>query len=77
MIKEILSAEGLLVMLRPAGVPQFGDSGAFEVLVPESEAESAHEISERRRPYLIQKSCTPHSRCAGGLSSSASGLRPA
>jgi hypothetical protein len=44
MIKEILSAEGLLVMLRLAGIPQFGDSGAFEVLVPESEAESAHEI---------------------------------
>jgi hypothetical protein len=44
MIKGILSAEGLLVMLRPAGVPQFGDGGAFEVLVPESEAESAREI---------------------------------
>lgn len=44
MIKEILSAEGLLVMLRSAGIPQFGDGGAVEVLVPESEAESAHEI---------------------------------
>jgi len=44
MIKEILSAEGLLVMLRPAGIPQFGAGDAFEVLVPESEAESAHEI---------------------------------
>ena len=44
MVKGILSAEGLLVMLRPAGIPQFGDGGAFEVLVPESEAESAHEI---------------------------------
>ncbi len=43
-IKEILSTEGLLVMLRAAGIPQFGDSGAVEVLVPESEAESAHEI---------------------------------
>jgi hypothetical protein len=44
MIKEILSAEGLLVMLRQAGIPQFGAGGAFEVLVPESEAESAQEI---------------------------------
>ncbi len=44
MIKEILSAEGLLVMLRPAGIPQFGAGETFEVLVPESEAESAHEI---------------------------------
>jgi hypothetical protein len=44
MIKEILTAEGLLIMLRPAGIPQFGDGGAFEVLVPESEAESAQEI---------------------------------
>jgi hypothetical protein len=44
MIKGILSAEGLLVMLRPAGIPHFGVGGAFEVLVPESEAESAHEI---------------------------------
>jgi hypothetical protein len=44
MIKELLSAEGLLVMLRPAGIPQFGAGGTFEVLVPESEAESAHEI---------------------------------
>jgi hypothetical protein len=44
MIKGMLSAEGLLIMLRPAGIPQFGDGGTFEVLVPESEAESAHEI---------------------------------
>ncbi len=44
MAKELLSAEGLLVMLRPAGIPQFGDGGPFEVLVPESEAESAQEI---------------------------------
>ena len=44
MIKEILSAEGVLVMLRPAGIPHFGAGGTFEVLVPESEAESAQEI---------------------------------
>jgi hypothetical protein len=44
MVKEILSTEGLLVMLRQAGIPQFGAGGPFEVLVPESEAESAHEI---------------------------------
>jgi hypothetical protein len=44
MVKGILDAEGLLVMLRPAGIPHLGASGAFEVLVPESEAESAQEI---------------------------------
>jgi hypothetical protein len=49
-IKEILSAEGLLVMLRSAGVPHLGDSGAVEVLVPESEAESAHEILSDSSP---------------------------
>jgi hypothetical protein len=44
MIGGILGAEGLLVMLRSAGIPHFGDGGPFEVLVPESEAELAHEI---------------------------------
>ena len=29
MIKGILTPEGLLVMLRPAGVPQFGDGGTL------------------------------------------------
>ncbi len=44
MLKGVLEAEGLLVMLRPIGVPHLGDSGAVEILVPESEAEEAHEI---------------------------------
>jgi hypothetical protein len=43
-IKKILTSEGLLVTLRPVGVPHFEDGGAVEVLVPESEAEEAHEI---------------------------------
>lgn len=43
-LKKVLSGEGLLVMLRPAGSPQVGDMGAVEILVPESEAEEAHEI---------------------------------
>ncbi|NPV27568.1 MAG: glutamate decarboxylase [Firmicutes bacterium] len=44
MLKQVLTSEGLLVMLRPIGVPHLGDSAAVEVLVPESEAEEAHEI---------------------------------
>lgn len=44
MLKEVLTNEGLLVMLRPIGVPHLGDSAAVEILVPESEAEEAHEI---------------------------------
>ncbi|MFY9174006.1 MAG: glutamate decarboxylase [Peptococcia bacterium] len=43
-IKEILSSEGLLVMIKPMGIPHLGDSGTFEVLVPESEAAEANEI---------------------------------
>ncbi len=44
MLKEILASEGLLVMLRSTGIPHFGDGGAVEILVPESEAEEAYEI---------------------------------
>ncbi len=44
MIKELLENEGLLVMLRAIGVPHMGDSANVEVLVPESEAEEAHEL---------------------------------
>lgn len=44
MIKDVLTREGLLVMLRGAGVPQLGDSGAVEILVPKGEAEEAHEV---------------------------------
>ncbi|NLT94664.1 MAG: DUF2007 domain-containing protein [Clostridia bacterium] len=43
-LKEILTGEGLLVNLRSTGVPHLGDSGSVEILVPESEAEEAHEI---------------------------------
>lgn len=44
MLKEMLEQEGFLVMLRSGGVPHLGPSGPYEVLVPESEAEEAHEI---------------------------------
>ena len=44
MLKNYLTAEGLLVMLRPVGVPHLGDSGSVEILVPESEVEEAHEV---------------------------------
>lgn len=43
-IKTVLTNEGLLVMLRPLGVPHLGDSNTFEILVPESEASEANEI---------------------------------
>ncbi len=43
-LKELLTAEGLLVTLRPTGIPHSGDGGAVEILVPKSEAEEAHEI---------------------------------
>lgn len=44
MLKNYLSNEGLLVMLRSVGVPHLGDSGSVEIMVPESEVEEAHEI---------------------------------
>lgn len=44
MAKDLLEREGLLVMVRPAGVPHMGDSASFELLVPESEAEEANEL---------------------------------
>lgn len=43
-LKSILTSEGVLVMLRPVGVPHLGDSGNVEILVPESELEYAQEI---------------------------------
>jgi len=43
MIKETLDREGLLVMIRPVGLPP-GASGQHEILVPESEVEEAHEV---------------------------------
>ncbi len=44
MMKELLEKEGVLVMLRPVGVPHMGGSANVEVLVPECEAEDAHEL---------------------------------
>ncbi|MGI6559630.1 MAG: glutamate decarboxylase [Limnochordia bacterium] len=41
MIKEMLENDGLLVMIRCAGIPHLGDSGQFEILVPESEVDEA------------------------------------
>jgi hypothetical protein len=43
-LKNVLDDEGLLVTLRPVGVPSLGDNGSVEILVPESEVEEAHEI---------------------------------
>jgi len=42
-LKEVLMKEGLLVTLRNVGTAN-GKQGAVEMLVPESEAEEAHEI---------------------------------
>ena len=44
MLKEMLTQEGLLVMLRSAGIPHFGPSGPVEIMVPEAVAEEAHEL---------------------------------
>lgn len=49
-IKTVLGNEGLLVSLRTVGIPHLGDSGPVEVLVPESEAEEAHEILNNTIP---------------------------
>jgi len=43
-MKSLLTNEGLLVMLRPVGIPHLGESGAVEVLVLETEAEEASQI---------------------------------
>jgi hypothetical protein len=43
-IKSNLSTEGLLVKIRSIGLPQVGDNGPVEVLVPESEVDEAMEI---------------------------------
>lgn len=43
-LKELLTREGMLVQLRSIGLPNMGDSGAVEVLVPESEVDEAMEI---------------------------------
>jgi hypothetical protein len=43
-LQNVLSSEGLLVMLRNIGLPHVGDSSAVEILVPESEVDEAMEI---------------------------------
>lgn len=43
-IKEILTAEGLIVKLRAIGLPQDNNTGSVEILVPESEVDEALEI---------------------------------
>ena len=42
--KKILTDEGMLVQLRPIGSAHLGEHASVEILVPESEAEEAHEI---------------------------------
>ena len=44
MARSVLESEGILVRLRPVGVPYVGDSGSVEILVPESEAEEAQQV---------------------------------
>jgi hypothetical protein len=43
-LKDKLISEGFLVNLRPLGLPNGGDSGSVEILVPESEVDEALEI---------------------------------
>ncbi|MGE5507803.1 MAG: hypothetical protein ACM3RP_04870 [Chitinophagales bacterium] len=43
-LKARLESEGLLVMVRPVEALTQGGDGHFELLVPEAEAEEAHEI---------------------------------
>ncbi|HAI87742.1 MAG TPA: glutamate decarboxylase [Firmicutes bacterium] len=50
LLKHMLEGEGLLVTLRPMGVPHMGDSASVEVLVPETEAEEAREILDGYGP---------------------------
>jgi len=42
--KKILEDEGMLVQLRSIGSANMGEYASVEILVPESEAEEAHEI---------------------------------
>jgi predicted nucleic acid-binding protein len=42
--KQILSDEGMLVQLRMIGSIHLSEHASVEILVPESEAEEAHEI---------------------------------
>ena len=42
--KTILTQEGMLVQLLPIGSAHLAEHASVEILVPESEAEEAHEI---------------------------------
>lgn len=42
--KKVLTDEGMLVQLRQVGSSHLGEHASVEILVPESEAEEAHEI---------------------------------
>lgn len=42
--KTVLTEEGMLVQLRPIGSAHLAEHASVEILVPESEAEEAHEI---------------------------------
>lgn len=42
--QQSLAEEGLLVQLRPVGTSQNSNNVSVEILVPESEAEEAHEL---------------------------------
>ena len=43
-LQQVLCNEGILVTLRAIGLPHGSDSGAVEILVPESEVDEAMEI---------------------------------
>lgn len=42
--KKVLTDEGMLVQLRTIGSAHLGEHASVEILVPEAEAEEAHEI---------------------------------
>ncbi len=51
-IKQLLSSEGLLVSLRSVGAPLMSETGSYEVMVPELEAEEAHEIINNSQLFV-------------------------
>lgn len=55
-IKEFLTREGFLVTIRPAGIGEAGGVRPFEVLVPQSEVEEAHEVLSQ---FLASRSASP------------------
>jgi len=67
-LQDVLSSEGLLVMLREIGISHVGDSNAVEIVVPESEVDEAMEIlkclfvffvgaerDEVQKPYMLKE----------------------